>query len=237
SIKDKEKPEEKQPEKKPEIKKPQIREIKKSEKPATQLAVAETAPAKTDTAEEHPAQVVNIETLYGPPPPFEPSAYPEVLEEKFTVFNYNDKFGRAPYGFVMVQPEETLSHFSDWLLIPKYRIKQWNHTRRNYVYINQKIKLYFTKVSRDDFEAKRIEYHKELYEDFFANYYIKDFEEHKLEKNETLWSISQDYNVPLWLLYVYNQQMDFKAIVKGDKIKVPIIEARTVDTTEQSTGF
>ena len=68
---------------------------------------------------------------------------------------------------VRVQAAETLGHYAEWLEVRAGQIRKLNRmTMATPVVIGRKVKLDFSKISQDQFEARRQEYHKQLQEAF-----------------------------------------------------------------------
>jgi membrane-bound lytic murein transglycosylase D len=131
-------------------------------------------------------------------------------------------------GYIRVEPEETLGHYSDWLQIKTQRVRNWNNLSfRTAIRLNQKIKLIFNTISADDFNRKRMEYHRGIEEDFFMNYEITGTVEHRVKNGENIWYLcNYEYNLPYWLVVDYNKDMDFEALRAGDKLIIPSINSR-----------
>lgn len=127
---------------------------------------------------------------------------------------------------VIVQAAETLGHYAEWLNIRASRLRQLNRmTMATPVVIGRKLKLDFTKVSRDEFEARRMEYHKQLQEAFFSEYRITGNETHVIKRGESVWVLAQQrYNIPIWLLRQYNPDLDLGSVRPGTKLVIPMVE-------------
>ena len=79
--------------------------------------------------------------------------------------------------------------------------------------ISEQIKIPLGKVSREQFEERRYEYHKELVEDFFASYRIGGVQTYRIQKGDNIWQLSQEkFAVPLWLIKLFNTDVDFGAL-------------------------
>jgi membrane-bound lytic murein transglycosylase D len=92
--------------------------------------------------------------------------------------------------------------------------------------VGRKVKLEFSKVTQDQFEARRQEYHRQLQEAFFAQFRIKDTTIHTIRSGESIWVLAQQrYNIPIWLLRQYNPDLDLGDIRPGTKLVIPIVEA------------
>lgn len=134
---------------------------------------------------------------------------------------------------IMVQAAETLGHYADWLDIRASELRRLNRMSfATPVVVGRKLKLEFSKLTPDQFEAKRVEYHRQLQEAFFAQFRIKDTTTHVIRSGESIWVIAQQrYNIPIWLLRQYNPDLDLGAIMPGTKLVIPLVEATAPEST------
>ena len=68
-----------------------------------------------------------------------------------------------PVGIIQVEIEETLGHFAEWLEIPTKNIRRLNgfpYSKTLPLHMNVKIPL--NKISKEQFEETRFEYHKKI---------------------------------------------------------------------------
>jgi membrane-bound lytic murein transglycosylase D len=130
-------------------------------------------------------------------------------------------------GIVLVQAAETLGHYAEWLDVRASQLRALN--RMSYatpVVIGRKVKLDFSKVTPDQFEARRLEYHRQLQEAFFTQFRIKSTTAHVIKPGESVWVLAQQrYNIPIWLLRQYNPDIDLGSLQPGAKLIIPIVEA------------
>ena len=127
---------------------------------------------------------------------------------------------------IVAQADETLGHYADWLEIRTSQLRSLNHMRRSStVVIGRRTKLDFSRVSRETFERRRLEYHRTLQEEFFGSYTVTGTETHILRRGDTMWYLArQKYNLPVWLLRQYNPDLDFAALPAGSQMVIPSIE-------------
>ncbi|MFI5317077.1 MAG: LysM peptidoglycan-binding domain-containing protein [Myxococcota bacterium] len=127
---------------------------------------------------------------------------------------------------VLVDDDETLGHFADWLEVSPQRVRNLNHLKpRQPIHVGQTLKLDFSKVSPEEFMERRLEYHKGIEEDFFGSYRVTGTVEHSLRPGDTLWVLSRKlYGVPTWLIHRYNPDVDFARLTPGTKLAIPVIE-------------
>lgn len=128
---------------------------------------------------------------------------------------------------ILVQAAETLGHYADWLDVRASQLRKLNRmSLATPVVVGRKVKLQFSKITPDLFEAKRSEYHKQLQEAFFTQFRIKDTTTHVIKSGESVWVLAQQrYNVPIWLLRQYNPDLDLGSLKPGAKLVIPIVEA------------
>lgn len=139
---------------------------------------------------------------------------------------------------IEIQAAETLGHYADWLGIKTQRLRDWNgYSFRQPVLIGQRLRLEFGEVGRDAFAAKRIDYHRELQETFFARYRIVDTTVHKLRSGESLYVLSlRRYKVPVWLLRQYNPDLNIDRLRPGTPITFPKIQRAAADDRAASVA-
>ena len=128
---------------------------------------------------------------------------------------------------VIVQAAETLGHYAEWLDVRASDLRRLNKMSfATPVIVGRKVKLSFAKVTHDQFEARRQEYHRQLQEAFFTQFRIKDTSTHTVRSGESIWVIAQQrYNIPIWLLRQYNPDLDLGDIRPGTKLVIPVVEA------------
>ena len=128
---------------------------------------------------------------------------------------------------ILVQAAETLGHYAEWLDVRASQLRQLNRISvATPVIIGRKIKLDFSKVTPDQFEARRAEYHRALQEAFFTQFRIKGNSEHVIRRGESVWVLAQQrYNIPIWLLRQYNPDLDLGSLQPGARLIIPLVEA------------
>lgn len=132
-------------------------------------------------------------------------------------------------GRISVQAAETLGHYADWLEIRASELRRLNKMKYEQdLVIGRRLRLEFSKVTPEEFERLRLEYHRSIQEEFFNAYVVADTERHVLRKGDTIWELAtHKYRVPVWLLRQYNPDLDFAALPAGVAMVVPVIEPRS----------
>jgi len=135
-------------------------------------------------------------------------------------------FRRIDKERVIVDADETLGHFAEWLEVTPQRLRNLNKLKpRRQIQAGQKLRLDFSKVTPEEFQQRRLEYHKGIEEDFFGSYRVASTLEHTLRPGETLWLLShKKYAVPTWLIRRYNPDVDLAKLVPGVVLVIPIVE-------------
>jgi len=141
----------------------------------------------------------------------------------------------AADGTIEIQAEETLGHYASWLNIRTQKLRDLNHySFRKPVVIGRRLRLDFTRVTAEQFAAKRIAYHRELQEAFFARYRILNTTVYEFQRGESLFVLSlRRFKVPVWLLRQYNPDLDLDRIKPGTRIIIPQIERVDAGTVPQ----
>ena len=138
-----------------------------------------------------------------------------------------------PVGIIQVEIEETLGHFAEWLEIPTQNIRRLNgfpYSKTLPLHMNVKIPL--DKISKEQFEETRFEYHKKIQEDFFSFYEIESEQLYQLKKGDNVWTLCNDtFEMPVWLLKLYNPKVDFNDLRWSQKLVIPVIKEITHDAT------
>ena len=129
---------------------------------------------------------------------------------------------------IVVEAGETLGHYADWLELPTERLRRANAMRRRSdIVIGQRVRLDFSRVSRDEFEARRLRYHESIQAAFFADHRVAGTRSHVLRRGDTLWSLSRrNRAVPIWLLREYNPDVNLQDLQPGSRITIPRLERK-----------
>ncbi len=139
---------------------------------------------------------------------------------------------------IIVQPNETLGHYAEWLGVRTSGLRRLNGLRYGEpVSVHQKLRLDFSHVPPSDFERVRVEYHRELQEAFFAEWEIEGTSVHKVGPGDSIWTLStRRYAVPIWLLRQYNPDVDLDALSTGTPITVPKLRQRSAETSARDVA-
>ncbi|MCP4003232.1 MAG: LysM peptidoglycan-binding domain-containing protein [bacterium] len=141
----------------------------------------------------------------------------------------SSRFRRIIRNGVLVDADETLGHFAEWLNVPTSRLRKLNRMRNKAnLRMGQRLKLDFSKATPEQFQQRRMEYHKAVEEDFFDNFAITGTVDHTLRKGESLWVLSHKvYQAPSWLIQRYNPDLDLTKMKPGTLVSVPLVEKRS----------
>jgi membrane-bound lytic murein transglycosylase D len=156
--------------------------------------------------------------------PPEPRINPEVVTGNLLVREMTSPQGKS-IGILRVEAEETLGHYADWLGIRTQKIRQLNGLRYGRaIRINQRVRIPLNTISKEQFEEKRFEYHKEIEEDFFGSYKIDDVQTYHVKYGDNIWTLCRDtFEVPFWLVKKYNPNLDFNELRPAQQIMIPVV--------------
>ncbi|MDI9347749.1 MAG: transglycosylase SLT domain-containing protein [Methylacidiphilales bacterium] len=141
--------------------------------------------------------------------------------------DFNDY--RVKNGTVFIAVGETLGHYAEWLVEDIQELRKINNlTKKSVLRVGKKINLRFNQVSLEEFEQKRIEFHRVIQQSYFDKYLVRSVIQYTVKRNETILGIANRHNdLPLWLLKQYNPNLP-SAINSGMIISIPIIEAKKI---------
>ncbi len=130
-------------------------------------------------------------------------------------------------GWTRVQPEETLGHYAEWLKVTARELRQLNgFSPGKELRVGEQVRLTFRNVSPEEFHRQRLDYLRSIEEDFFATYRVTGVRVHRVARGENIWYICHSlYDVPYWLVWSYNPEVDLDRVHEGDELKIPIVEA------------
>ena len=154
-----------------------------------------------------------------------PEINPEILQGNFAIEHIWYDQGK-PFGTIQVEVEETLGHYAEWLKVPTQEIRRLNGLRfgKN-IRINDSIRIPLRRVTKEVFEERRFEFHKEITEDFFESFRIEKVQTYTVRRGDNIWTLSKEkFEVPLWLIKKYNTHLNFNALYPAQQLFIPIIE-------------
>jgi membrane-bound lytic murein transglycosylase D len=167
-------------------------------------AAARTEPVVSAGQEQGPALLADT----GTPPSADPIDYSVDSDDRVTVV-----------------AAETIGHYADWLGVSASSLRNLNHMRgRSAVLIGRHFRLEFAKVTREEFEQRRRSYHQQLQTDYFATHRIVGTRFYVAQRGDSLWSVTQQSALPVWLLQQYNPDVDFGELLPGTSIVLPRVE-------------
>jgi membrane-bound lytic murein transglycosylase D len=203
---------------------------------AAVAAVAAVAPANATEApatEAAPESAPEPAPLMPKPPPKEPVSQRQTESAALlpaaapTGNGDTTDYSVGAGDKVTVQAAETLGHYADWLRVSSQALRTLNKLHKNaMVTLGHKVKLDFSKVTPEQFEATRREYHQHLQEDYFAAHRIAGTENYSVKRGDSLWVIAQQHgDLPVWLVTQYNPDVDFGDVRPGTVITLPQVAA------------
>ena len=166
-----------------------------------------------------------------PPPPAEPVSQRQT--ESAALLPAGPPTGNSDitdYGVgadntVVVRTDETLGHLAHWCAVDPEVLRTLNKLHKNArVAIGRKVKLDLSRVTVTQFVAARREYHSQIQESFFAAHRIAGTVNYSVKRGESLWTIAERSDLPLWLVAQYNPDADINDMRPGTTITLPRVE-------------
>ncbi len=137
--------------------------------------------------------------------------------------------GDAARYTIVVEPDETLGHYADWLGIGGVgAIKQLNGIgATELISIGARLRLPVDgDAQRAAFNQKRSDYHRVLVEEFKEAYRVETVENYRVRVGDSAWKVADRFQLPLWVLTRYNPELRNRNPLTGEMLKVPKVTAR-----------
>ncbi len=126
---------------------------------------------------------------------------------------------------IQVAAAETLGHYADWLELNAARLRTLNGLKsRTPLVLGRHLKLDFSRASHEQFEQRRRSYHQQLEATYFATHRITGTQIYIARSGDSLWSVTQRGQLPVWLLRQYNPDLNFADLRPGTQIVLPQVE-------------
>ena len=138
-----------------------------------------------------------------------------------------DRSSANPTYSLLVLSGETLGHYADWLGIGGAApLRNMNNLRYNdALQVGKRIRI---PVQSDQqlaiFEESRADFHRLLAEEYVQHYMVTEVDDYRVRRGDTLWQISRDFEIPLWVLYRYNPSVRDARV--GQKLLIPMVKER-----------
>jgi LysM repeat protein len=223
---------------------PELRRLKDKLESSRLLAQRESLPNQKSkvlepsiTAAPSQLQATDKQPLQEPSPmtdgwlsryqPHKTPGYPLVFIGNVAIERIQHQNGMLT-GIIRVEVEETLGHYAEWSKVTAAEIRRLNGIRYGQmIRIDQHLKIPLHRVTSEEFEENRFEYHRELSEDFFATYRVESVQTYTIKKGDNIWKLSrEEFEVPLWLIRRYNMDVDFYKLMPSQKLLIPVVEKR-----------
>ena len=152
---------------------------------------------------------------------------PPKNQDLYSVFDTFKK-GSKVYGYITIQPEESLALYSQWLgLTIKNLTTLYNQgSSLPSIEPGQKLLLVFDNLSIEHFEEKRLDYLLEIEDDFFKAYTIVGQKTYEVNSGDTFWELCYNkFDIPMWLLERYNSSLNLSKLKSSQELIVPILKA------------
>jgi len=150
-------------------------------------------------------------------PPKDPALY-----DVYGVFKKN----KIRYGYITVQPEESLGLYAQWLGTTMMKLRSLNNFNKFSALVpGQKLLLAFGTLATEQLSEKRLDYLTEIEDDFFRAYTVTGKKIYKVNSGDTFWDLCYNkFDVPLWLLERYNSSLNLSKLKSSQELIIPILK-------------
>ena len=146
--------------------------------------------------------------------------YPSKHWRKLQVLSYSASSSEAK---ISATYGEAIGHYSDWSGTGLSRILRANRiSSRSRVRVGRSYRVPL-RVSKEEFEKRRISYHAQQEVKFYQRFRITDKRILTIKRGQTAWTIAQPNRVPMWLFYQENPLLQNKVLQPGMKLTLPIV--------------
>ena len=154
------------------------------------------------------------------------NSIPQKDPDQYGVFSIFTK-DRRVYGYITVQPEESLGLYAQWTGSTTTKLKTINNPGLlSEIEPGKKLLLVFNKISTKQFEEKRLDYLREIEEDFFMAYTVVGQKTYKVNSGDTFWDLCYTmFDIPMWLLERYNSSLNLSKLKSSQELMIPILKA------------
>lgn len=129
-------------------------------------------------------------------------------------------------GFVRVEAGETLGALAHWGGVSVSRLLQINHLKADgSVPLGHRVRIELAGTDAAGFEARRVAYHRGMEAAFFSTHRLTGSDARVAQAGDTLWTLTRQGQIPVWLLRRYNPDVDFSLLRPGMPIKIPRVDA------------
>ncbi len=132
-------------------------------------------------------------------------------------WRFEVEFAQPQGSTVIVQPEETVGHFAEWLGLSPQRLRSLNGLSAGQnLQVGKKMTVDLSRTSPAEFHRRRLEFHRGLQEDFFSNFRVDSTKTYTVRRGDNIWFLcNRVLDAPYWLLLRYNKGQDLQALQPG----------------------
>ncbi len=147
------------------------------------------------------------------------------IGENYNVHEKYDLDKKKFNHFILVQDQESLIHYTQWLGLDSVEpILANNQIHHNNLKLDQQIFLPILDKNQENvFLRQRLEYHKTIEDEFKARFSLQSKSSYKIKANESLEDIAKRFDLPIWLLRRLNPGLDLN-LANQDIVIVSLIE-------------
>jgi len=156
-----------------------------------------------------------------------PSGVPgEPLAERFQDLQVQNYDAKRKRGEIVAAYGETVGSYATWANVTTGEVRHVNDmSSRSVLRPGETYTIPLDAVTPQQFEERRMSFHRDREQSFFAENDIKEKVKIEVRRGQTPWAIAQDNNVPMWLFYRENPQLLTEPLRVGMEVILPIVQA------------
>ena len=127
-------------------------------------------------------------------------------------------------GEIMTAYGETLGYYADWAGVSVAELRRLNAmSSRSLLRPGRSFIIPLDKVTPEEFDGSRLEFHREREANFFAQNSITEVVKIEVRRGQSSWDLAQGNDIPMWLFYRENPSLLREPLRAGMKVTLPIV--------------
>lgn len=129
-------------------------------------------------------------------------------------------------GEIVAAYGETVGGYAQWAGVTASEIRRLNGMRYgNVLRPGETYTIPLDAVGPQQFEQRRLAFHRQREKSFFAQYDIKEKVKVEVRRGQSPWDLAQNNNVPMWLFYHENPQLLTEPMRAGMQVILPVLQS------------
>ncbi|HUJ75212.1 MAG TPA: LysM peptidoglycan-binding domain-containing protein, partial [bacterium] len=131
---------------------------------------------------------------------------------------------------------ETLGYYADWANVNADEIRERNALHRGRALQPGRSLVIPLQVTPDAFFQQRVQFHQARESLFLASYTVTERIPVRMQRGQSLWSLAQSHNVPMWLIYHENPELLDRPPQAGSTVILPHVVEAVASSANPNAG-